>query len=231
MAILNTVAQFGRYRLRARLSQSSVCDVWLAEIDGAPLGSPAVLVKKLRPDAARLEGLTDVFLQRANLAKALQHDNVGSVLDVVQLQGDVGCVREYHDGKTLRQLIAAVGEVGNALPIWFAIHVARCICLALEYSHGYADATGRISPVHHRCLTAENVFLTYQGQLKVTDFGLGRGALLAQDSGAPKASTRVPAGAGAPNRSPEDALVRPDSRGRRTHSLRTPDWSDSSLGN
>jgi serine/threonine-protein kinase len=210
VAIQNTVAQFGRYRLRARLSQSSICDVWLAEIDGAPLGSPAVLVKKLRPDAPQAEGIKEIFLQRAHLAKPLQHDNVGSVLDVVQIQRDVACVREFHDGKTLRQLIAAVGEVGNALPIWFAIHVARCICLALEYSHGYADDAGRATPVHHRCLSAENVFLTYQGQLKVTDFGLGREALLAKNSLTPMASTRVPAGTIAPSRSPEDQLARAD---------------------
>ncbi len=92
-------------------------------------------------------------------------------------------------GKSLRQLMTAVGDAGNVLPVWFAMHVARCICSTLEQRHGErapeADpfaTSGNISP--------ENVFVTLSGQV-VIDFELSPKTVLHGADG-PKSSSRQP---------------------------------------
>ncbi|MGE5788396.1 MAG: serine/threonine protein kinase [Myxococcales bacterium] len=178
MAILNTVAQFGRYILRSRVAETSAFEVWIAEIDGAGEGTPPVVFKKLRTELAQNVAIFEAFTARARRAMRLKHDCIAQVLDVVVNRNDCGLAIEYVDGKTLRQLIRAVGGADNALPVWFAIHVARCICQALELAHSMNDENGRPQPVVHGALTAENVYLTFLGQVKVADFGIGQRCLV-----------------------------------------------------
>jgi serine/threonine protein kinase len=197
VAILNTVAQFGRYMLRSRLATANACEVWLAEIDGAAQGAAPVVFKKLRPELAQNPSLAESFTERGRRASYLDHDCVVRVLETVVDRNDRGLAMEYVDGKTLRQLITTVGGVGNALPVWFAIHVARRICQALEHAHESVDAKGLPQHVLHENLRPENVFLTFLGQVKVTDFGLSHAALSAAGGTTSHASMLAPAG---PNR-------------------------------
>ena len=194
MAILNTVAQFGKYRLRTRLASSRACEVWLAELEGATAGSPPLVLKKLHREFAQQSGTLERFERRAKMAQALSQENVNAVIDVVRSHDDCAICIEYVDGKTLRQLISAVGAAGNALPIWFAVHVARCVCLALEHAHSLLDAEGHLRPLIHQNLVPENVFLTYNGEIKVSDFGVSGIALERDDDFAPVVSMRTQIG-------------------------------------
>jgi serine/threonine-protein kinase len=154
-----------------------------------------LVLKKLRPEFLSQPSIVAKFSEQALQSKFLNHENICSILDVVSSGADPGYVCERLDGKTLRQLISAICEAGNALPVWFAIHVARCICHALECAHKNTDHFGKISPIFHQNLCPENVFLTYQGQIKVADFGLSH-TVLQQDfapaNNAPVPHTRMP---------------------------------------
>jgi serine/threonine protein kinase len=193
VAILNTVAQFGRYMLRSRLASAGACEVWLAEIDGAASDAAPVIFKKLCPELTQNSALVESFGLRARRASQLNHECIAKVFDVLVDHGDCGLAMEFIDGTTLRQLISAVGGAGNALPVWFAIHVARRICQALEHAHEGVDKEGRPQRVAHENLCPENVFLTFFGQVKVTDFGLSRATLLRECEMTPQASMRAPA--------------------------------------
>jgi serine/threonine-protein kinase len=161
------------------MADASACEVWIADVDGDVEGSHPVVLKKLRSELAQNTALLESFEQRAREATLLNHECVAKVLDVVTVRGESGLAMEYVDGKSLRQLILAVGGAANALPVWFAIHVAHCICQGLEQAHEMRDEQGLNRPIFHRALDPENVFLTFQGQVKVTDFGTSRRALLA----------------------------------------------------
>jgi serine/threonine protein kinase len=167
-------------------------EVWLADVDGAPPGSAPVIFKKLRSEFAKNSSTLEAFALRARRASHLRHDCIAEVHDVVVDRSECGFAMELIDGKTLRQLIATVGGVGNALPVWFAIHVARRICQALEHAHAGTDEHGQPLHVFHEHLNPENVFLTYSGLVKVTDFGLSQSSLLRSD-GVGLGSMRAPA--------------------------------------
>lgn len=188
MAILNTVAQFGRYRLRTRLAAGAACDVWLAEMDGAAMGTPPVIVKKLKGELSQHPAVIERFVARSLRAQALEHANIARVIEVIQSNHDLGVTSEHIDGKSLRQLISAVSAAGNALPIWCAIHIARCICEGLEQAHGMVDVQKQSFPLLHQGLRPENVFVTYTGQIKITDFGISHRALVEGLEGTPSGS-------------------------------------------
>ncbi len=192
MAILNTVAQFGRYMLRTRLATAGACEVWLAELDGAERAAAPVVFKKLRMELAQNSAVLESFTQRARRAMQLDHDCIGRVLDVVVDRSDCGYAAEFIDGITLRQLVSAVGSAGNALPVWFAIHVTRRVCQALEHAHEGVGSQGEPHRILHEHLCPENVFLTFAGLVKVTDFGLSQKTLLPCGNAAPQESTRAP---------------------------------------
>jgi eukaryotic-like serine/threonine-protein kinase len=193
VAILNTVAQFGRYILRTRLAAAGACEVWLAEIDGTEHGTAPVVFKKLRTELAQSAAVLESFTQRARRAMHLDHDCIGRVLDVVVDRSACGYAAEFIDGITLRQLVSAVGSAGNALPVWFAIHVTRRICQALEHAHEGVGDQGQPHRILHEHLCPENVFLTFAGQVKVTDFGLSQKSLLPGGSSVPQDTMRTPA--------------------------------------
>lgn len=196
MAILNTVAQFGRYMLRSRLATGGASEVWIAEIDGAAAGTSPLVFKKLRSELAQNPELVESFAQRARRSTLLRHDCIARVSDVVVSRDECGFAMEYVDGKTLRQLVSAVGGAGNALPVWFAIHVARRVCQALEHAHTGVDADGQPLRIAHENLSPENVFLTFLGQVKVADFGLSYAALLRGGGEGPDESMRFRGGTG-----------------------------------
>lgn len=192
MAILNTVAQFGRYMLRSRLATARACEVWLAEVDGADLAARPIIFKKLRPDLTQNPVVLEAFAQRARCAMQLGHDCIARVHDVVTDRNDCGFAMDFIDGITLRQLISAVGNAGNALPVWFAIHVTRRMCQALEHAHEGIGDHGQPHRILHENLCPENVFLTFAGQVKVTDFGLSHLALLPGSGSSERDSTLPP---------------------------------------
>jgi serine/threonine protein kinase len=164
--------------MRTRLATSKAYDVWLAEIDSAPAAIRPVVLKKLRAEFATDGKRIESLVERARIAQSLQHENILTVLDVIHGPRDCGFVCEYLDGKTLRQLIAAVSNAGNALPVWFGIHVAQCICLALQHAHEHPTEAHELGYAYHQNLCPENVFLTYRGNVKVADFGLSHTVVL-----------------------------------------------------
>lgn len=176
--------------MRNRLATSKAYEVWLAEVDDTSVTAVPLILKKLRPEFLAQSSMVARFTELAVLAQSLSHENICGVIDIVTESSDPGYVCERLDGKTLRQLIGAVCEAGNALPVWFAIHVARCICHALESAHVGIETLGIRRPIFHQNLCPENVFLTYQGQIKVVDFGLSHTVL--QQEFVPANSAPVP---------------------------------------
>lgn len=194
MAILNSIAQFGSYRLRTHLATGRACEVWLADVDKGVSGSPPVIVKRLRRELAQNQDILERFERRARATLGLSHENLNATIDVVRLEGDVALCQRYLDGKTLRELLSAVASVGNSLPVWFAVHVARCICHALDYAHTRTTNLGVTCPIIHYALCAQNVFLTYDGSVKVCDFGTNCQALQRACDEPPVASSRTQQG-------------------------------------
>jgi serine/threonine protein kinase len=169
--------QFGRYQLIATLGHGGMADVYLAVTRG-PVGFTKLqVVKRLRPNLAEEPEFLAMFLDEARLAARLNHANVVQTNEVGQVGGYYFIAMEYLDGQPLNRILARsrrMLEPGLTLEVLVTI-VAEALG-GLHYAHNLTDYDGTPLQVVHRDASPHNIFVTYDGHVKVVDFGIAKAA-------------------------------------------------------
>lgn len=182
-----TWPDFGPYTQLTPLAQGGMGEIWLARQSGHGGVERRVVLKRALPGHAADPDYQDMFLREARIAASLEHPNVARVYDSgIAPDGRSYLAMEYVHGVDLRALLRAHG--GRALPSHHAVTVATGLAAALGYVHARADLDGRHLGLVHRDVSPGNVLLSYDGAIKLTDFGVARAdaASLATQSGAVK---------------------------------------------
>lgn len=166
----------GRYRLAHPIASGGAATVYLARASFAPGVSRAVAVKCLHPHLARRRDDVAMFLDEASVACRITHPNVCAVLDVGQVDGTWLIAMEHLAGVSLAELAAAAAQRPEltrtrAWPVLVAQMVADA-CEGLHAAHELRDESGRLLDVVHRDATPQNVMVTWDGVVKVVDFGI-----------------------------------------------------------
>ncbi len=133
-----------------------------------------VAIKRVLPNLAKNEKFIKMFLDEAKLSLFLSHANIVSVFDLGQSGDTYFIVMEYVDGPNLKRLLAAATDRRQRVPTNIAVYVASKICEGLAYAHAKADSNGRQLDIVHRDISPPNVLLSWQGEVKITDFGLAK---------------------------------------------------------
>ena len=169
--------RLGKYRLVAELARGGMGIVYLATSDGVGGFQRLVVIKELKPDLAEEPTFLSMFLDEARLAARLHHPNIVQTNEVGQEDGRYFMAMEYLEGRTLQRVVRRGKELGER-SFTRAMYL-RTICevlSALGYAHDLADYTGAALEIVHRDVNPQNVFLTYDGQVKVVDFGIAKTA-------------------------------------------------------
>jgi eukaryotic-like serine/threonine-protein kinase len=153
-----------------------MAELFLARVTGLGGFERLVVIKRLK---ASLDGAPDRaqgLLDEARIAATLQHGNIVQVHDVLIEQGTVSIVMEYLHGQNVRALVerAATRQPDRLLTLDSAITIALGVCAGLHHAHEQVDAAGRPLDIVHRDVAAENVIVTYDGGVKLIDFGIAR---------------------------------------------------------
>lgn len=170
-------AAFGKYQLFASLGRGGMADVFLAVARG-PLGfNKLAVVKRLRAALADEPSFLNMFLDEARLAARLNHPNVVHTYEVGEEKGSYFIAMEYLEGQPLNKIIkeAAKGEV-ELDPVVSARIVSDALS-GLQHAHELRDYDGTPLKIIHRDISPHNVFVTYDGQVKLVDFGIAKAAL------------------------------------------------------
>ena len=153
-------------------------DVFLATMEGVDGYSREVAVKLIRPHLLEEESSREGFLREAHLGGKLRHPNIVLTL-LLDRVGEVYCLAmEFVHGPTLEQLLAHHRERKVQLPLPVALELAVQLCEGLDYAHGALDGEGRPLGIVHRDLKPANLLLSEFGELKITDFGVARAAIM-----------------------------------------------------
>ncbi|HEX6242081.1 MAG TPA: serine/threonine-protein kinase [Polyangiales bacterium] len=167
--------QLGRYCLLEVLGQGGMGTVHLAVRD-APSEPPALYaLKLLRPELAHDARHLDMFMREAELASRLSHPNVVRTLEAGEADGQVFLAMEFLDGQPLHLLLGRAGE-DPPLPLHVRVQIVCDALRGLDYVH-QLRADGRPLPLLHRDVSPNNLFVTYDGQVKLLDFGVAKLAL------------------------------------------------------
>ena len=164
--------KIGPYRLREKIAQGGMAELYMADYVRQDGFKRAMAVKRVLPHLAENQDFINMFIREARLAALLQHPNIVQIFDFGKIQKAYFIAMEYIDGMNLGQIMA---QLKNGLPVNMAIFVAIKISLGLDYSHTRKDdESGQPLGIVHRDISPQNILVSYQGEVKISDFGISK---------------------------------------------------------
>ncbi len=168
---------FGRYTLLTPLSVGGMGEIFLARLEGPQGFEKLCVIKKILPSLARDPEFVERFVNEARTLVKLSHGCIAQVLDMGLHEGDPYIALEYVDGKDLRKVAARARERSMPLPLTFVLYVMGRVLDALAYAHRKRDEEEKEIGLVHRDVSPQNVLISYEGEVKVIDFGLAKSSL------------------------------------------------------
>jgi eukaryotic-like serine/threonine-protein kinase len=178
---------FGRYRLLEPLGKGGMAEVFKAKSFGVEGFEKVLVIKKILPDLAKNPAFVDMFVHEAKLAVRLSHANIVQVFDLGKVdQGDDGATAyfiamEYVAGMDLATLLSRARRRSVTLPIGLCVYIAAEIAKGLDHAHRRRDEQMREMGIVHRDVSPQNVLLSWEGEVKVTDFGIAKARDVMED--------------------------------------------------
>lgn len=177
MRSVRTSDRLGRYRLVAEIGHGGMADVFLAVVEG-PAGAgfaKLAVVKRLREHLAEDPELVALLMDEARITSRLQHPNIVQMLEIGQ-DGEYFLAMEYLDGQPFHRIQRRAVRAGVSLSESLNLIVLIDALKALDYAHSLSDYDGSPLGIVHRDVTPHNLFVTYDGHVKVMDFGVAKAA-------------------------------------------------------
>ncbi len=179
---------FGRYRLLERLGQGGMAEVFKAKSFGVEGFEKVLVIKRILPELARSQRFVDMFIYEAKLAVRLSHANIVQVFDlgrapVVDAAGQHSdayyIAMEFVHGIDLATALARCRRRQTSMPLEMAVYACAEVVKGLDHAHRRRDEQLRPLGIVHRDVSPQNVLLSFEGEVKVTDFGIAkaRGAI------------------------------------------------------
>jgi serine/threonine protein kinase/Flp pilus assembly protein TadD len=168
------IEQLGRYRLTARIATGGMAEVFLARAEGVEGFQRTVVIKRLLPHLAREPQVVEMFLNEARLTGRLDHANIVGVQDLGQAAGHYFIAMEFLDGRALAEVRDAARAQGGLLPVGFVLKTMSEALAGLHHANEARGEDGRPMGIVHRDFNPDNIVVTYDGRVKVVDFGIAK---------------------------------------------------------
>jgi len=163
--------QMGRYILFDWIGRGGMADIYLARATTELGASRLVVIKEVAPQLASQARFAALLTAEAKLAAQMNHSNIVAVEDLGRHDDVLFIAMENVEGMDLRQLLRQCTTRKIALPLRFSLLVVREVLRALDYAHRFACDDGSVGIVH-RDVSPSNVLLSFDGEVKLCDFGI-----------------------------------------------------------
>jgi len=167
------VHEIGKYTLVAELARGGMGIIHLAVAHGPGGFNKLLAVKELKTELAHDENYVVMFLEEARLAARLTHPNIVQTNEVGSEGQRHYMVMEFLDGRSLHRIVRRLSDQGG-LPVGAHLRIIAESCLGLHYAHELREFDGQPLGIVHRDVSPLNVFVTFDGQTKVIDFGIAK---------------------------------------------------------
>ncbi len=174
------VRRLGRYTIIRGLGAGGMAELFLARVDGLAGFSKLVALKRILPHKATNERFVRMLLNEARLVATLDHPNIAQVNDIGMEGGEYFFAMEYVHGHDLRHVLYAAPD--HRLQLENSLHIAIGVCAGLHHAHEARDPAGRSLEIVHRDVSPSNILVSYQGGVKLVDFGVAKAATVVSET-------------------------------------------------
>jgi serine/threonine protein kinase len=165
---------FGKYYLVDHIATGGMAEIYKAKTFGHGGFENLLVIKRILPHIGEKQDFVDMFIDEAKVSVALQHPNIVRLYDFGKLLDNYFMAMECVDGKDVRQVLRQLARNGVYLPFRFAAYIALETCKGLQYAHDKCDVDGNPYGIVHRDISPSNVLVSYEGEVKVADFGIAK---------------------------------------------------------
>ena len=168
--------KFGKYYLLERISVGGMAEVFKSKSFGEAGFERLVAVKRILPSIAEDQEFIAMFVDEAKLAVQLTHPNIAQIFELGKVGESYFIALEYVAGKDMRAIFERAKKRNETIPVPMACFMVMKLCEGLDYAHNKKDSAGRSLELVHRDVSPQNILVSYDGDVKLIDFGIAKAA-------------------------------------------------------
>jgi serine/threonine protein kinase len=170
----NKYQRFGKYLILDHLVDGGMAKICRARYLGEQ-AKKMVAIKMVQAQFSNDEAFVRMFHDELNITFGMVHPNIMQVYDYGKVNGQLYTAMEYIHGANLKQFLDRIKEKKKVFPVETCCFIISQVCLGLHYAHTFTDKlTGKPCKIVHRDISPHNIMLTYDGAVKVIDFGIAK---------------------------------------------------------
>lgn len=168
--------RFGRYIIVDPMAVGGMAEIYRARLAAAKEGPDRVIViKKVIANLSQNQEFLQMFEEEIKITVGLTHPNIIQIYDYGKHDEQYFMAMEYVEGKNLRQFVKRLADMKSMFSIDMSAHIISQVCHALAYAHAYKDRmSGKPLGIVHRDISPQNVMISYDGAVKLFDFGIAK---------------------------------------------------------
>ena len=166
--------RFGKYLILDHLVDGGMAKICRARFLGEQ-ANKVVAIKMVQPQFSKDPSFVQMFEDELKVTFGLLHPNIAQMYDYGLVNEQLYTAMEYVDGANLKQYLDRLKEKNFVFPVEISTYITSQICQALHYAHTFTDKlTNKPFNIIHRDISPHNIMLTYDGSIKVIDFGIAK---------------------------------------------------------
>ncbi len=166
--------RFGKYLLLDHLADGGMAKICRARFLGEQ-ADKVVAIKMVQPQYSKDEAFKQMFMDEIKVAFGLSHPNIAQTYDYGIQNEQLYTAMELVDGRNIKEFIDKLAEKKYVFPVPIAVYLISQACIGLHYAHTLTNKlTGKPLKIVHRDISPHNIMLTYDGAVKVIDFGIAK---------------------------------------------------------
>ncbi|OFZ19607.1 MAG: hypothetical protein A2X94_17350 [Bdellovibrionales bacterium GWB1_55_8] len=167
--------KFGRYFLLDQIAQGGMAEIYRARLAAADGAGRLIVIKRIQAGYGANSEFLQMFRSEIKVTMGFNHPNIVQLYDYGEEQSQPYIAMELVDGKNLRQFIGRANESKQKFPVELAAHIIEQAASGLHYAHTFKDKiSGKHLNIIHRDISPQNVLISYDGNVKVIDFGIAK---------------------------------------------------------
>ena len=167
--------KFGRYFLLDHIAQGGMAEIYRARLASADGAGRLIVIKRIQAGYGANSEFLQMFKSEIKVTMGFNHPNIVQLYDFGEEANQPYIAMEMVDGKNLKQFVSRANELKQPFPIELAVFIIEQAASGLHYAHSFRDKiSGAPLNIVHRDISPQNILISYEGNVKVIDFGIAK---------------------------------------------------------